>query len=312
MNPILALIITNVIWGAASPIFKYALTNIPPFSLAFIRFFFASLLFLPWIKKTDWVNFTKRDWLNLFLGGFFGIVINISFFFLGVQKTESINVPIIGSAGPLLIFIFSIIFLKEKIRLKVLSGMILAFIGVMGVILSPFLFNGKTINHLGEFEGNLMIVLATLGAVLAPIFIKKIINKTRPVFISGVQFFISSFFFLPFAINEFKTWDFSQINQAGIVGIIYGVFFSSALAYYLLAYGLSKISAQEVGLFMYIDPLAAIVVAVPLLKEYPDIYFVISTILVLGGIFIAEKRIHYHPFHKLIKITNNKYQITNQ
>ena len=40
MNPILALIITNVIWGAASPIFKLALTNIPPFTLAFIRFFY--------------------------------------------------------------------------------------------------------------------------------------------------------------------------------------------------------------------------------------------------------------------------------
>lgn len=299
MNPILALIITNIIWGAASPIFKYALTNIPPFTLAFIRFFFASLLFLPWIKKSDWINFTKKDWFDLFLGGFFGIVINISFFFLGVQRTESINVPIIASAGPLLIFIFSIIFLKEKIRARVLLGMIFAFVGVMGVILSPFLFNGKTFNHLGEFEGNLMIVFATLGAVLAPIMIKKIIKKTRPVFISGIQFFISSFFFLPFAMGEFKTWSFSQINQAGIVGIIYGVFFSSALAYFLLAYGLSKISAQEVGLFMYIDPLAAIVVAAPLLHEYPDTYFIISSILVLAGIFIAENRIHYHPFHRL-------------
>ena len=44
MNAILALVIANIIWGAASPIFKYALTDIPPFTLAFIRFFYPWLL----------------------------------------------------------------------------------------------------------------------------------------------------------------------------------------------------------------------------------------------------------------------------
>ncbi|PIX68551.1 hypothetical protein COZ40_02690, partial [Candidatus Roizmanbacteria bacterium CG_4_10_14_3_um_filter_39_13] len=47
MNPIVALIIANIIWGAACPIFKFALVNIPPFTIAFIRFFFAGIIFLP-------------------------------------------------------------------------------------------------------------------------------------------------------------------------------------------------------------------------------------------------------------------------
>ena len=47
MNPVIALIIANIIWGAAAPIFKLALTNIPPFTLGFIRFFFAGSILLP-------------------------------------------------------------------------------------------------------------------------------------------------------------------------------------------------------------------------------------------------------------------------
>ena len=103
MDPILALIITNVIWGAAPPIFKFALQNIPPFTLAFIRFFFAGIIFLPLVFK----NFQKislRSWFEIFLVGFFGVFINITFFFLGLKKTESINVPIIASSGPCLLY----------------------------------------------------------------------------------------------------------------------------------------------------------------------------------------------------------------
>lgn len=299
MNPILALIITNVIWGAASPIFKYALTNIPPFILAFIRFFFSSLIFFPLIRKKDWQSLKKNDWVDILLGGFFGITINISFFFLGVQKTESINVPIIASCGPLFIFLFSIIYLKEKPKLKVLAGMILSFIGALGIIFSPVIFDGKQLGGAGAFEGNLMIVLATVGSVLAPIALKNVLKKTSPYFISFVTFFVSSITFLPFAVNELKSWHFSHLNLAGWTGIVYGVLFSSAAAYFLFYYGLSKISAQEVGLFTYIDPLAAVVVAFPLLGEYPNIYFLISSFLVLGGIFLAEGRVHWHPFHKL-------------
>ncbi|MFN4213035.1 MAG: DMT family transporter, partial [Microgenomates group bacterium] len=128
MNPILALIITNIIWGGASPIFKFALQNIPPFTLAFIRFFFAGLLFLPFVFFY-YQKLSLKRWLEVFLVSFFGIFVNITFFFLGLQKTESINVPIIASSGPVFLYIFSIIFLKEKPKLKVFSGVMISLLG---------------------------------------------------------------------------------------------------------------------------------------------------------------------------------------
>ena len=71
MNPVLALIIANVIWGMASPIFKFSLTNIPPFTLAFTRFFFAGLIFLPF-ARSKWQHLTAKQWFKIILVGFFG------------------------------------------------------------------------------------------------------------------------------------------------------------------------------------------------------------------------------------------------
>jgi len=297
MNPVLALIIANIIWGAASPIFKFSLENIPPMTLAFIRFFGAGILLLPFVGSLR-VKLSGKEWLELGLGAFFGISFNITFFFWGLQRSESINAPIIASAGPVFLYFLSIIFLREKPQLKVFMGMLIALFGVMLIILAPILFDGKVL-ALGELQGNIFFVLATFGAVLHTLLQKNVIAKTGAFRITVLSFFIGSIAFFPFMINELQAWSFSQLNYQGWIGIIFGVFLSSALAYYLFSYGLGKIKAQEVGIFTYIDPVVAVLIAVPLLLEFPTIHFFIGSLLVFGGIFLAEGRLHWHPFHKL-------------
>jgi len=297
MNPILALIIANIIWGVASPIFKFSLTNIPPFTLAFIRFFFAGLIFLP-LAISKWQRLTFRQWLEVLLVGFFGITINISFFFLGVVRTESINVPVIASSGPVFIYLLSIIFLKEKPKLKVLAGMTIALLGVLFIILSPLILDGKKF-VIGAVEGNAFILIATLGTVFQTIFGRDILKKINAIQVSAITFLFGGLTFIPFVPKELTNWDISFLNIAGWTGIIFGVFFSSALAYFLFYYGVSKLKAQEVGIFTYIDPVAAIIVAAPLLHEYPNLFYVFGSLLIFGGIYFAEGRVHWHPWHRL-------------
>ncbi|MFA4872871.1 MAG: DMT family transporter [Patescibacteria group bacterium] len=302
MNPITALIITNIIWGAAAPIFKFALENIPPFTLAFIRFFGAGLIFIP-LAIHHWQKINMRQWLEILLVGFFGVTINISFFFLGLPKSTSINVPIIACSGPVFIYLFSIIFLHEKPKFKVLSGMMIALFGVLVVILSPVVSNGGVLNF-GRIGGNIFFLIATFGTIFQTIFGKDILKKVNPYQVTTISFLFGSLTFLPFAVGELNNWSFHQLNINGLIGIIFGVFFSSAVAYFLFYYGMSKIKAQEVGLFTYIDPIVAVLIAMPLLGEYPNLYFFIGALLIFGGIFIAEKRIHYHPLGRLRLITD--------
>lgn len=297
MNPILALIVANIIWGAASPIFKLSLGNIPPFTLAYIRFFFAGLIFLPLVFR-HWQNITVGQFFKIVLIGFFGVTINISFFFLGLQRTESINVPVIASSGPVFLYLLSIIFLKEKPKLRIFFGMLTALAGVLLIILSPIFTNGVALD-LTEIEGNLFILIATMGSVIQTLLSKDTLKKVNPYLVSAVSFLFGAVTFIPFMKGELAQWSFSQLNMDGIIGIVFGVFFSSAIAYYLYYYGVSKIKAQEVGIFTYIDPVVAVIIAMPLLHEYPNLFYVIGTVLVFGGIYLAERRFNYHPIHKL-------------
>jgi drug/metabolite transporter (DMT)-like permease len=297
MNPILAIIIANIIWGAASPIFKFALTNIPPFTLAFCRFFFAALFFLPFVKKY-WKKISLKDYFELFLIAFFGITVNITFFFLGLQKTTSINAPIISSAGPVFIYILSVLFLHEQKNMKVFNGMMIALIGVFAIIFSPVFLDGKGINF-GEIQGNVFLFIAMIGSVLNVVIGKRVMREVNPYQVTFLSFVFGAIPFIPFMLRELQHWSFSQLDVRGWTGIIFGVIFSSAIAYFFHYYAMSKIKAQEIGLFTYIDPVIAVFIAVPLLKEYPNLFFFIGSLLVFGGIYLAEGRIHWHPFHKL-------------
>ncbi|MDH7476244.1 MAG: DMT family transporter [Microgenomates group bacterium] len=297
MSPFLALIIANTIWGAASPIFKYALINIPPFTLAFLRFSLASFIILPFMGK-NWQAINSKDFFKICLAAFFGITVNIAFFFLGLKKTTSINAPVIASAGPVFLYFLSIVFLKEKPKIKVFFGLLISLLGVLIIILSPILLDQRRL-IINEVEGNLFFVLATLGSVLNTLINKEVLKKNNPFMVTLIAFIFGALTFVPFMIPELKNWSFSDLNYQGYLGIIFGAFFSSALAYYLLNYGLTKIKAQEVGLFTYIDPVVAVIIAAPLLKEYPNFYYFIGAFLVFLGIYLAEKRIHWHPFDKI-------------
>lgn len=293
---ILALIIANIIWGAASPIFKLSLENISPFTLAFLRFSGASLLLLPFTFTKLGVK--RADWMKLVLLSIFGITVNISFFFLGLKYAPSINAPIISSAGPVFIYLFSIFFLHEKNHPKVLAGTIVSLLGVIIIIGQPLLNLGK--GDQTQFIGNIFFLIAAVGSVFHAVICKEICEKYHALTITFWSFLIGAITFLPLFIFEAGRQNpFIALDYRGVFGILFGVFLSSALAYTLFDWGIKKIDAQEVGLFYYIDPIIAAIIAIPLLGEVITSVFLLGSLLVFSGIFIAEGRLHYHPLHKL-------------
>jgi drug/metabolite transporter (DMT)-like permease len=300
MNPVVALIIANLIWGAASPIFKLSLENIPPFTLAFIRFFFAGTLYLLFVIK-KWKRLTKKQFFYICLGAFFGVTINISFYFLALPKTNSINAPIIASAQPIFLYLISIFYLKEHQHKRVLYGMIVSFIGVLIIIFSPMVMNGliSAQQKNTELTGNLFLVIATFGAIGQAITHKKILEEVEVLQVAFISFVFGALSFFPFMFFELQSWSFMMLDWRGWFGILFGVILSSAVAYGLYIYGISKIDAQEIGLFTYIDPVIAVLLAIPLLGEYPNPFFFVGSFLVFAGIFFAEKRLHWHPFHRI-------------
>jgi drug/metabolite transporter (DMT)-like permease len=289
---IFALIISNIVWGGAAPIFKWSLENIEPFTLAFLRFFIASLILWPFALPH--IALRIKDIPKIILLAFIGIFMHISFFFLGLKVTSSINVPIIGASTPIFIMIVALLFLGEKPKRKVVFGTILSLLGTIFITISPLFQGGQD----GTIIGNLLILLSALCLVSYTILLKKFNLPYPPLVLIFWTFFAGAIMFFPFFAMEMQHTNLLQnLDTRAIVGILYGALSASTLAYLCYDLGIKYLKANEVGIFFYIDPIATIVIAMPLLGEKITLPYILGALTIFAGIFIAEGKFHYRPLH---------------
>lgn len=293
---IFALIITNIVWGASSPIFKWALQTVDPFTFAFFRFFFAALILLPFTLHT--LHIKRHDVPKLMLLAFIGFFLHISLLLFGLTVSSSINSPIIASSAPVFLIIGSYFLLHEKIKRKRLIGTILSLIGVIIIIIRPLLDNGLD----GTIIGNILFVLSTISFVIYTLLLKEYSLPYKASTITFWMFAISAVIFLPFFLWEQASVNtLAKMDFQGITGIIFAAIFTSVIGYVCYNFAIRYVKANETGVFLYIDPIVTALIAVPLLGEHITLSFMIGSILVFSGIFIAENRIQYHPFQKLFQ-----------
>jgi len=289
---IIALIISNIIWGAASPIFKWSLESIQPFTLAFLRFFIASLIL--WIFALPNMTLKIKDIPKIILLAAFGIFGNISLFFFGLRLTSSINAPVIAASAPVFLILIAYFYFHDKPTKKVVLGTMVSLIGTIIIIINPLL--GQ--NQDGSIFGNLLLLLATMCFVVYTTLLKKFDLQYQPLTLIFWIFFVSSIMFFPFFANEVRNTNFLQsLNTQAIIGILYGALSSSTLAYLCYDIGVKYLKASEIGIFSYIDPIITILIAIPLLGETITNLYVIGTLTVFAGIIIAERRLHTHSIH---------------
>lgn len=291
-----ALIAANIIWGAAAPIFKLSLQNIPPFTLAFWRFFLGSIILLSILgKRAKLPTKNKKDLTALVWYALTGITINIMFFFWGLQLTYSINSPVIASAQPILTAAFAFVFLHERFSWRKISGMLLGVVGIIVIVFEPLMAQGID----GSVIGNLFLVVATVAAVLQTVIGKSVIKKFDPLAFTFWAFVIGWASFLPLAALEYTKQPllYMHLDWRGIVGVLYGAIFSSATAYSLYAWALTRISATDTAIFTYVDPIMGTILGALLLHESITVAFTGGAAFIFSGIFVAEGRLHYHPLH---------------
>lgn len=291
---ILVLILANIIWGAGSPIFKWSFQNVSPLTLAFFRFAIPVIVLLPFHRHFQHINI--KDAFLFVILGLFNCTINIGLYFIGLQYTSSINQPIIASAGPIFVLAGSAIFLRDKAKPKILYGNLIGMAGVLFIVLEPLMMD----HHYSSFIGNMLLVLATIASSFGTIISKRLANKYNTITLVFWTFFVATVSLFPVPLDEIAhNTLLRNLNWQGLFGILFGGLVSSLFAYFLFFWGLKFIKASETSIFSYIDPVAAILIAAPLLHEYPTPIFIIGSALVFLGIYVAEGRVHWHPLHKL-------------
>lgn len=284
-------ILTNVIiWGAAIPIVKPSLTFVSPFYFLFLRYLIASLILLPFLFLKKPKSLTLKQLLTIVVLEFFVIVIGHSLLYLGLSSSTALESSLIASTSPVLIILGGILFLREKEERNEWIGLTLSIIGTTVIILSPFL--ASKINTPSSIFGNLLVFAYTLIWAIYILSAKKLYKNINKIFITSVSCVVGALsFILIINIMGPKPAFFEAIKIIPVTrAALYMGILGSPVAVSLYLYGQNKIEASEATLFTYLQPLIYIPLSIIWLQEKIIFEQIIGLLIVILGVFIAEKR----------------------
>ncbi len=279
----LAVLILSIIWGVNTPLIKFSLKVIPPFTFAFIRFFLAFILILPIFLKSK-PKFKKQDlqlvWLSLLA------TFSINLFVLGIRFTLASVGQVIYSFQPIVVAIISYFLLKEKIGIKKIFGIIIGFIGVYLVIYLPFSYVSKS-----ALLSNLMIFIACLSYSYYVVLSKKVSKKYSPLWLTIAFIFTTMIVSLFLSFSELRlisVWS-GNISASIIWAIIYTVIMGTILAFFFQQYVIKIGSPLIASLNQYITPAVTMVFSSMILGEKFNFSLIFGTIVILFGAWMVTK-----------------------
>ena len=286
---ILLLLAAVFLWGPAPVITKLALLEVPQFSLAFLRAVISTAIVFTLFYKKGYFKVEKRDLKKIIAAGLLGSVFNLSFFFLGIQRTSAISAQTIFTTNPLIIAVLAHVILKEKIGRIQFLGVFVGLLGATMVALRDIFENGNF--QSGSLLGNFLILLAALSWVGYILLSKSLSHRYSPITITSFSFLVSLFAFTPLAVWE--NWEkfnwIANLGFNGIFGIVYQGIFASVLAFLAYQTGLKLTSAFASGVILYLNPVVTTLVAVPVLGEKITPVFLIGATLIIVGSAVATQ-----------------------
>ena len=275
------------IWGTTFVSTKVLLNHgLSPVDIIFYRFLLAYLCLWPVSYRKFWAKSLKDE---LLLMG--GALTGGSLYFLtentALTMSYASNVSLIVCTAPLLTAIVIRLFYK-KYRLST-QFVIGSFVALSGVAI--IVFNGHFVLNLNPL-GDLLSFSAALLWAFYSLIIKKLNGKYSTAFITRKIFFYGIISLLPIYTYQPLYWGRNLLFDPVIMGnlLFLGVV-ASMLCSMMWNVVLKNLGTVRASNYIYFNPVMTLLASSIVLGEALTTVFITGAMLVLGGVFIADRRI---------------------
>ena len=277
-----------VVWGASFIATKIALRDLAPVTVVWLRFAIGVLILgVAVLIRRQFTLPSGKELVYFAILGFLGITFHQWLQSNGLVTARASTTAWIVATTPVFIAILSLVFLRERLTWLQVVGIILAAFGVLVVVSKGdigSLFSGR----FGE-PGDILIIISAPNWALFSILSRRGLGKHQA---SQMIFFVMTIGWLFTSILFFSAGNFSDIGHITVnsaIGVGFLGIFCSGLGYLAWYDGLRLVPASQVGAFLYLEPLVAVVVAWAILHEELALSALFGGLVILVGVRLVQQ-----------------------
>lgn len=269
-----------LLWASAAIAMKIGLNSSSPLTLAVIRFLIAGTLmvsFLQFFFKEKLP--TKSEWLKITVFGLLNITIYLGCLFAAIEFVSAGLMNLFISINPILIILFSVIFLNRKVSKYEIIGFLICFSGLL-IATFPILQESKA-----SLIGIILLIIGMSSYSIGSVYYKKIDLKLPNNTINGWQTLIGGIFLIPVAYlmnNKTIILDFNFYISLFWLTVVISIFAT------LIWLNLLRKDTVKASKWLFLAPVFGYLLSYLILGENITLYEVTGTILVIIGLKISK------------------------
>lgn len=288
----LMMIAAIVVWALAFPFIKIGLEELSFINLTIMRFFIVCLVFIIILifRSNKFSKLHKKDILPIFFLGFFGVMVYHFGLNYGEQYISPGAASLIIATIPVMILILAFIFLKEKITIKKLFGILLSLSGV--IIISAWGTQNASIK-IEYVSAALAVLLAAIMGACYTIAGKKLLQRYTALSLTVYAMLLGSLAFIPLLHPILNSSFFHQVSELSLTGwfaIIFLGVFSTVIGYVIWYVALDIKNASEISPYLYAIPIISTIVSYFLFDDKITMLFIFGGVLVITGLAIVNMK----------------------
>jgi drug/metabolite transporter (DMT)-like permease len=140
-----------------------------------------------------------------------------------------------------------------------------------------------------------MVLLSAFTWAGYTVLSRHIANGRQPLFVTTVVLAIAAILALAYMLARTDWGVFLQLPAEGWLAALFLGLFCISVTLWIWNEGVARIGASRAGFFLYLEPLFATSVAVPLLGDYFGLSSIVGGLFIIIGVMLAERRVTSLP-----------------
>jgi drug/metabolite transporter (DMT)-like permease len=282
------------VWGASFIATKVALREVDPITIIWLRFGIGVIILGLFVAGRRQFGLPNRKDLGYFtLLGFLGITYHQWLQTNGLVTAQASTTAWIVSTTPVFMALLGWLILKESLGWLRAGGIAMAAAGVLIVVSNG---NWSSISA-GRFftTGDLLIMISAPNWAIFSVLSRRGLRQNPPArmmfyVMSAGWLFLSLLFMIQPGTREIGRLQWDGWLAVGFLGV-----FCSGLAYVFWYDALQEMPAGQVGVFLYLEPLVAVLVAALVLNEAILLSSLLGGFLILIGVWVVQTKVDRGP-----------------